>query len=186
MIASLRNRRGATAVEYIVMLILTAMVILAIMRVFGSTIEAKYNDAHDELSGLETDRSKSGSSGSGGSGSRGSHNDDSAGGGSADKSSAEGTAEGSGSGSGSGSGAGANGSSGSGGESGDGSSGGGGGKSGNGGVSGPSDTSAGSLYVGGKAKPPEEEGPGFNPIILLAALGLVGLLFFVMSKGKDG
>lgn len=180
MIASLRNRRGATAVEYIVMLILTAMVILAIMRVFGSTIEAKYNDAHDELAGLETDRSKSGSGGSGSGGGRGSH-DDSSGSGSADKSSADGTADGSGAGSGS-----ANGSGGSADGSGDESGGGGGGKAGKGGVSGPSDTSTGSLYVGGKAKPPEEEGPGFNPIILLAALGLVGLLFFVMSKGKDG
>ncbi len=178
MIASLRNRRGATAVEYIVMLILTAMVILAIMRVFGSTIEAKYSDAHDELAGLESTRSKSGSSSSGGGshGSHGSHSDES--GGDSEKGSPEATAENSG--------PGANGPGGTGGESGESSGGGGGGKSGKGGVSGPSDTSTGSLYVGGKAKPPEEEGPGFNPIILLAALGLVGLLFFVMSKGKDG
>ena len=179
MSALFRSRRGATAVEYIVMLLLTAMVILAIMRVFGSTIEAKYNDAHEELTGLESDRSKSGGgSGSSGSGSGSKSSQDGQGGDGSDNGSASGAEGG---------GAGASGGAGS--ASGDGSAGsggGGGGEGGKSGVSGPSDTSTGSLYVGGKKKPPKEEEPGFNPIILLAALGLVGLLFFVMSKGKDG
>lgn len=180
------NRRGATAVEYIVMLLLAAMVILAIMRVFGSTIESKYNDAHDELSGIETDRSNSGSgSGAGGEGGSGKSGRSGESGGGSENGSGSAAASGGGGGAG---GSGAAGSGGAGaGKSGDGSGGGGGGSGGKGGVSGPSDTSNGSLYVGGGSKKAkEDEGPGFNPIILLAALGLVGLLFFIMFKGKDG
>lgn len=183
----LTNRRGATAVEYIVMIVLTAMIILAVTRIFGSTIEQKYMEANDELSGTlagDSDRSD-GSGGSGDGSSRGKSSSSGAGDGSAGGGKGGGSGDGSGGGSGGSAGKGAGG-----GVNDVAANGGGGGAKGGGrSVSGDGSRGAddGSSYVGEGGKPKEaKDGPGFNPIILLAALGLLGLLFFVMSKGKDG
>lgn len=140
----IRRPRGATAVEYMVMMLLAVMVVMAVLKVFGGSIQEKFADANDELSGtLASDaqerRQRSGSGSEGGS-------------------SGDGTSSSDGS-----SGQGADGQTG--GEAGT-SAGGGSGEAGEGGLE-------------------EDEGPGFNPVILLIALGLVGLLVYVMVKGKN-
>src|SRR5690554_3972209 len=45
------NRRGATATEYIVMIVLVALFVLGIIRVFGDTVKDKYMRANSELTG---------------------------------------------------------------------------------------------------------------------------------------
>lgn len=42
---------GANATEYIIMLILIACVVIAIVKVFGSTISSKFNRANQSVSG---------------------------------------------------------------------------------------------------------------------------------------
>lgn len=42
---------GAGATEYIILLILIACVVIAIVKVFGSTISSKFNNANSSVSG---------------------------------------------------------------------------------------------------------------------------------------
>ncbi len=40
------DESGATATEYIILLILIACFVIAVVKVFGSTISSKFNDAN--------------------------------------------------------------------------------------------------------------------------------------------
>lgn len=144
---------GATAVEYMIMLILIALVVIGIVRVFGDTISNKVARASG---GIET-MDKSGSGVGGGKGS--------ANGGKGANSGSAANASGNGSGAG--------------GKKGDGS-----GSSGNYGNKKGSQMAYGS--GGGELEEDEKSGPGINPIVLLIAMGLLGLLIYVMVANKKG
>lgn len=176
-----KSRRGATATEYIVMIVLASLVVLGLTRVFGDTIKTKFSAANNELSGtLAEDGTEGGGAGGAGGGAAGSGKygasvDPSAGasGPVAGKGGASGGKGGSKAGAGGGAGgAGAGGGGGSGGNGGSGDGSDGGGAMGGGG--------------GGDSKRAGEEKSSFNPMILIAAFLLVGLLAYVMFKGKDG
>jgi len=49
LIALHNDEDGATATEYIILLILIACFVIAIVKVFGQTVEDKYNSANDEV-----------------------------------------------------------------------------------------------------------------------------------------
>lgn len=49
MIALHNDEDGATATEYIILLILIACFVIAIVKIFGNTISEKYNSANDEV-----------------------------------------------------------------------------------------------------------------------------------------
>lgn len=174
------NRRGATATEYIVMIVLVALFVLGIIRVFGDTVKDKYLRANSELSGTLAEGDGSPDS----IGQDGTYADGSAAGGQGQEGAAgAGGAQAGGAG-GSGS-AGGTGAASKGGKGGVGGSGSGGKGSGAGGGGSGEDVNApggggggGGGIFGGKGS--------FNPMILLAALLMVGLLLYVMFKGKDG
>lgn len=184
---ALAARKGATPTEYMVMLILVAMVVLGVVKVFGGTVSQKYAEATDPLSNtLASD----------GSGSRGAAAGDGSGGGQGGR--------------GYGAEGGGGGRSGSGGKSGEGprpgnaatagdpsgygaspatsaaaragGRGGGSKKSVSGGGNGPR---GGAVGPGGKKKKKEAEDlGGLNPLVLVIALMLLFGLFFVMTSGK--
>lgn len=54
MIALHNDEDGATATEYIILLILIACFVIAIVKIFGNTISEKYNSANDEVQGEVT------------------------------------------------------------------------------------------------------------------------------------
>lgn len=43
------DESGATATEYIILLILIACFVIGVVKVFGATLSAKYNDANNGL-----------------------------------------------------------------------------------------------------------------------------------------
>jgi len=43
------DESGATATEYIILLILIACVVLTVVKAFGSTLKGKYQDATDKI-----------------------------------------------------------------------------------------------------------------------------------------
>lgn len=49
LIALHNDEDGATATEYIILLILIACFVIAIVKVFGNTVSEKYNSANDEV-----------------------------------------------------------------------------------------------------------------------------------------
>lgn len=49
LIAFHEDEDGATATEYIILLILIAVLVIAIVKTFGKTIEQKFTDANDEV-----------------------------------------------------------------------------------------------------------------------------------------
>lgn len=185
--AWLRSRRGATPVEYMVMLILTALVVLAAVKVFGGTVKSKYSRANDDLGGTLAAEDQQGRGGEGGgdslgptarygveaSGSQGGDNAKGAGSGS-DKSRAGNRASGEGSssdskaGSGSGSGSGED--------------------NGDGRIGGGEDDGAENRGAAERPEAGKSEGKksSVNPIVILVALLLLGLLLYVMASGKEG
>lgn len=46
---ALRSQRGATAVEFIVILVLTALLVLGMVRAFGGTVKGKFTDAQSHV-----------------------------------------------------------------------------------------------------------------------------------------
>ncbi len=161
------DERGASAVEYIVALILCCMVVIGVNKLFGDTLRKKFEMSNNQISQMdEPEKGPSGSKdgdGSGGDGSGGASKSSGASGASA--ASAKGGSEGGGAGAG------------------------GRGGSGEGGVSvidkgnkvaNPDDPGG---YVQGFE---EEKRAGFNPLLLLIFLGLGGMLFYVMYKGNKG
>ncbi len=49
LIALHNDEDGATATEYIILLILIACFVIAIVKIFGNTVSEKYNSANDEV-----------------------------------------------------------------------------------------------------------------------------------------
>jgi len=49
LIALHKDEDGATATEYIILLILIACFVIAIVKLFGSTVSEKYNSANDAV-----------------------------------------------------------------------------------------------------------------------------------------
>ena len=49
LIALHNDEDGATATEYIILLILIACFVIAIVKLFGGTVSEKYNSANDEV-----------------------------------------------------------------------------------------------------------------------------------------
>jgi len=47
------NRRGATAVEYLVAIILVILVSLAVVRIFGDTVREKFEAGHAEINRID-------------------------------------------------------------------------------------------------------------------------------------
>lgn len=45
---------GATATEYIILLILIACFVIAAVKVFGNTVSGKFNDANESIKNLVT------------------------------------------------------------------------------------------------------------------------------------
>ena len=45
---------GATATEYIILLILIACFVIAAVKVFGNTVSGKFNDANQSIANLVT------------------------------------------------------------------------------------------------------------------------------------
>ncbi|MEC9440856.1 MAG: hypothetical protein VYE40_07140 [Myxococcota bacterium] len=58
---TLRHPRGASAVELIIALILSALVVMGVVKLFGATIEQKFRDGDERISGM--DHEKEGGSG---------------------------------------------------------------------------------------------------------------------------
>lgn len=174
-----RKPHGASAAEYMVMLILAALFIIAIIRVFGGTVSSKLYVATNKLDNLEAQEKankENGGNGSGGENGSGQGVNGANGNGSGNGANGANGANGSGSGKNGngGSGSGKNGKGGKGGK-----------KDGKGGVG--SDKKGGSAgpAIGPDGKPlEEEEDSGINPLVLLIAMGLIGLLFYSMSKNK--
>ena len=171
-----RDEYGATAVEYIVALILCCMVVLGISKLFGETIRAKFMAGQNEISEMDSEEVAGGGDGktgkslgakaaAGGTSPRTGDSDDGAG-------------QASGAGAGARSGGAGSGSKG----------GGGGGKSGGARASkGPGDKSGSVKDPGGYVEGfDEEKKAGFNPLFLLIFLGLGGMLLFIMYKGNRG
>lgn len=52
----LRNSSGATVVEYVIMLLLIALAVMGLMRVFGKTISEKVEDATYGVENMEKKR----------------------------------------------------------------------------------------------------------------------------------
>ena len=52
MVAFHKDEDGATATEYIILLILIACFVIAIVKLFGSTISDKVNSANSSVTGL--------------------------------------------------------------------------------------------------------------------------------------
>jgi Flp pilus assembly pilin Flp len=50
MVAFHNDEDGATATEYIILLILIACFVIAIVKLFGSTVSTKFNDANNSVS----------------------------------------------------------------------------------------------------------------------------------------
>ena len=53
---TLRHPRGASAVELIIALILSALVVMGVVRLFGATIEEKFRDGDERISGMDQER----------------------------------------------------------------------------------------------------------------------------------
>ena len=67
--AWLGRGRGATAAEYMVLLMLAALFIVAMIRVFGSSVTSKFEASRQEISGISSeDRSAASGAGQGGAG----------------------------------------------------------------------------------------------------------------------
>ncbi len=64
----LRRGRGATAVEYLVALILCVLVVLGVAKLFGTTIYEKFQMGDERISDMERKQRKFGSGGNGGGG----------------------------------------------------------------------------------------------------------------------
>ncbi len=188
----IKRGKGASAAEYIVMIILAAMFLIAIIRVFGPAVSQKFTDANDELSGTlasdssSRDKDGSGDSVSGQAGKDGANTKGGDGkGGSGGAAGGQGSGAGGGKGGGDGKGGKGGGKGGKGGSGGSGSGGGGDGDGGSGGSGGGGANGDGAgAGGGGGCNDDGEESAGFNPAILLAALFLVGLLIYVMVKGQ--
>jgi Flp pilus assembly pilin Flp len=167
-----RDEYGASAVEYVVALILCCMVVLGINKLFGETLRAKFAASQNEISEMDAP-DKAGEKNAGRKlGAR------AAAGGTSPRTGDD--AMGSGSGSGSRSGA-----------SGAAGSGGGGGKGDDKGgvkrVTDRGDQTRSEDDPGGYVEGfDEEKKAGFNPLFLLIFLALGGLLMFIMYKGNKG
>lgn len=61
--ASLAAGRGATAAEYIVLLVLTALVVLILIRVFGDTLRGKVTSAQQEIALVDSPNTSGGKGG---------------------------------------------------------------------------------------------------------------------------
>ncbi len=177
-----RDEHGASAVEYIVALILCCMVVMGINKLFGETLRAKFQASQNEISEMDS-AEEQGSDGKTGR----SLGAKAAAGGTVPSKKGQGGRGSDGSGSGSGGEAGGR----SGGASASGGPGSGGGAGGSGGgVRG----ARGKDGQGGAGNDPggyvegfeEEKKAGFNPLFLLIFLGLGGMLIFIMYKGNRG
>ncbi|QDG53193.1 hypothetical protein FIV42_21325 [Persicimonas caeni] len=154
---SLKQQRGATATETIILVVLVAMVVLASIKVLRDNLGNKVDEANTHVSAVSIDREdpdekrrrqkakemaqEGGEAGAGGS--------------------SEAGAKGQGSGGSQGGGA---------------------------AVAGPDDEAGGSAVASadGQAAAPEGGCGGFNPFIIPIALGLMGLLGYVVMKTKKG
>lgn len=154
----LRSPRGTTAVEYIVAIILVAMVILGMAKLMGSTIMGKVRDSGHTIDSLHTDKGytapQNGAGAANSAGSSGSSIEV------VEGSGQDGSKDGTGKGGGAGS------------------------KKGNQ-VNGAQDMTQHPDMLGAAEKPKKEA--GFNPIVILLILFIIGVLVFVVVKGnKEG
>lgn len=149
----LRSPRGATAVEYIVAIILVAMVILGMAKLMGSTIMGKVRASSSTIDKMDSEKGYVAAQDSNGSNSASSSS------GGADGTGKDGSKDGS-------------------------SKGGSGSKKGSQ-INGAQDMTQHPDMLGAAEKPKKEA--GFNPIVILLILFIIGVLVFVVVKGnKEG
>ena len=180
LVRSLRRPIGATPAEYMVMLILVALFIIAIIRVFGGTVSSKVFMATNAIDNLEAKEAAAKEKGGNAGGPNSKYDKDGnlrkQSKGNAGRNDGKGGSAGKDGKGGGQSGKDKDGNDKKGGKKGDGDE--------EGGV-GEEDDGGGVLGIGGTRGGKDEKG-GINPIVLLLALLMVGLLFYTMVGKKKG